>query len=88
MHLLAHAGFLTNATQNNNLIKLTHYDETKKRAHDSQVIRAEENLKLSYGGPQGLKTCLRGTCEQQRYRPACVSGFVMSRLNSNPVSYL
>ena len=22
-----------------------------KRAHDSQIVRAEENLKLSYGGP-------------------------------------
>ena len=30
------------------LIKLTHYDETKKRAaYDSQVVRARENLKLS-----------------------------------------
>ena len=28
----------------NNLIKLTHYDETKKRAHDSQIVRAEDNL--------------------------------------------
>ena len=26
------------------------YDETKKRAHDSQIVRAEENLKLSHGG--------------------------------------
>ena len=30
------------------LIKLlTHYDETKKRAHDSQIVRVNENLKLS-----------------------------------------
>ena len=29
-------------------IKLTHYDETKKRAHD---VGAKGNLKLSYGGP-------------------------------------
>ena len=35
----------------NNLIKLTHYDETKKRAHYSHIVRAKENLKLSYGGP-------------------------------------
>ena len=34
-----------------NLIKLTHYDETKKMAHDSQIARAKENLKLSHGGP-------------------------------------
>ena len=32
------------------LIKLTHYDETKKRAHDSQIVRAKENLKLSHDG--------------------------------------
>ena len=33
--LSLHRGFLTNATNHrkNNLIKLTHYDETKKRAH-------------------------------------------------------
>ena len=29
----------------------TQNDETKKRAHDSQIVRAKENLKLSYGGP-------------------------------------
>ena len=33
------------------LIKLTHYDKTKKKAHDSQIVRAKENLKLSHGGP-------------------------------------
>ena len=33
------------------LIKLTHYDETKNRAHDSQINRAKESLKLSHGGP-------------------------------------
>ena len=31
--------------------QITHFDDTKKRAHDSQIVRAEENLKLSYGGP-------------------------------------
>ena len=36
----------------NTLIKLTHYDETIKRAQDSQIVRAKENLKLSYGGPR------------------------------------
>ena len=30
--------------------QLTHYDETKKRAHGSQIVRAKENLKLSHGG--------------------------------------
>ena len=29
-------------------MKLTHHDETKKRAHDSQIVRAKENLKLSH----------------------------------------
>ena len=31
----------------NNLFKLTHYDETKKRTHDSQIVRPKENFKLS-----------------------------------------
>ena len=30
---------------------VTHYDETKKRACDSHVVRDKENLKLSHGGP-------------------------------------
>ena len=30
----------------NTLIKLTLHNETKKRAHDSQIVRAKENLKL------------------------------------------
>ena len=33
----------------NILIALTLHDETKKRAHDSQIVRAKENLKLSHG---------------------------------------
>ena len=37
-------------TMENTLIKLTLIDETKKRAHDSQIVRAKENLKLSQGG--------------------------------------
>ena len=32
-------------------MKLTHYDDTKKRTHDSQIVRAKENINLSYGGP-------------------------------------
>ena len=31
--------------------KLTHYDDTNKRAHETQIVRANENLKLIYGGP-------------------------------------
>ena len=34
-----------------NQIKSTHYDESKKRAHDSHIVRAKENIKLSYSGP-------------------------------------
>ena len=37
--------------QRNFLIKLSNCDETKKSAHDSQIIRAKENLMLSHGGP-------------------------------------
>ena len=32
----------------NTLIILTHTDETKKRAHDSQIVRAKENLKYFF----------------------------------------
>ena len=39
----------------NNLIKLTHYDETEKMAHDSQIVRAKGNFKLSNGGPSYRK---------------------------------
>ena len=28
-----------------NQIKLTHYDNTKKRAHDSKIVKAKENFK-------------------------------------------
>ena len=40
------------SSQRNNKIKLTHYDDTKKMAYGSQIVRAKENLKLSYGGPR------------------------------------
>ena len=39
------------SSQRNNLIKFTHYDVSKKRAHDPQLVRATENPKLSYGVP-------------------------------------
>ena len=39
------------SSHRNNLIKLKHYDDTKEKAHDSQIVRAKENLKLSQGGP-------------------------------------
>ena len=52
---ISHGGLITNAMYHqgetlNTLIKLTHHDETKKRAHDSQIVRAKENFKLSHGG--------------------------------------
>ena len=40
-------------------IKYTHYDNTEKMVHDSQIVRAKETLKLSYGGasqPQASDT--------------------------------
>ena len=60
--------------QRNNQIKLTHYDDTKKMAHDSQKVRAKENLKLSYGGPandnrqaptDGLKPYVRSVIKSE-----------------------
>ena len=39
------------SSQGNDIIKLMHYDEKKKMAHDSHIVRAKENLKLSHGGP-------------------------------------
>ena len=49
----SHGSLLTNAMVSpwsNTLIKLTNYEETKKRAHDSQIVRGKENLKLIHGG--------------------------------------
>ena len=37
------------------LVSLTHYDDTKKMAHVSHIVRAKEYLKLSYGGPSQRK---------------------------------
>ena len=54
-------------SQRNNRIKLTHYDETKERTHDSQIVRAKENHKLSYGGPS--KQQALGT--NQRIKALC-----------------
>ena len=47
--LSPHGGFLTIVMYH--LIKLTRYDETKKKAHDPQIVRAKENLKLNHDGP-------------------------------------
>ena len=50
MHLTGAKIFALDYVVVNTQIKLTHYDETKKMTHDPQIIRAKENLKLSYGG--------------------------------------
>ena len=49
----SHRGFLTNAMYHyrDNQIKLTHYDDTEKGAHDARIVRAKEKSKLRYGGP-------------------------------------
>ena len=42
-------------SKRNNLIKLTHYNGTERMAHNSQIIRAKENLKLSQDGTRQSK---------------------------------
>ena len=41
--------YIITEKQSNQII--THYDDTKERAHDSQRVKAKENIQLSYGGP-------------------------------------
>ena len=36
--LSSHSDFLTIAMYHHRLIKLTHYDDTKKKTHDSQIV--------------------------------------------------
>ena len=72
----SHGGHLANAMYHHGetLIKLTHHDETKIRAHDSQIVRAKENLKLSHGvssyrqapGTNPLIKALRQSCHRVR----------------------
>ena len=40
-----------NRTQNLRFGPYTNYDETERMSHDSQIVRAKENLKLSNDGP-------------------------------------
>ena len=69
----SHGGFLTNAVyhrREKNGNKLTRYDETEKMEHDSQIVRAKENLKLRYSGPSwhqptDLKLYARATIESE-----------------------
>ena len=62
--LSSHGGILTIAMYHHrdNVIKLAHYDETKKRAHDSQIVMAKENFKLSHDGPSYIQAS--GTNQQ------------------------
>ena len=46
-----HASYLMQSSQRHNLIKLTHYDETKKSDIESQTVRVKANPKLNHGGP-------------------------------------
>ena len=53
----SHGDLLTNAMYHNGetLVKLTHHDEIKKRAHDSQIVRAKENSSRATVGPATYK---------------------------------
>ena len=56
--LSSHGGFLTIAnvsSYRNKIIKLTHYEDTEKRAHNSQIVRAKENLNLATVGAATAK---------------------------------
>ena len=67
-------GFQTSAMHHHrkNLIKLTHNDETKKRANDSQIVRTKENLKLSYDGPSlGYASCTNQRIKVKRQGRHC-----------------
>ena len=61
-------------------IILTHHDETKKRAHDSQIVRAKENLKLSHGGSSyGYASGLNSTIKALRQSRHRVCGLTHRR---------
>ena len=44
--------FCNVSSQKTNIIKLTHHDETEKIAHDSQIVKPYESLKLRHGEPK------------------------------------
>ena len=59
-------------------VKLTHYDDLKKRAHDSKIVRAKENLQLSYVRPsqrqasdtnQRIKALRQGSLFHNKTKP-------------------
>ena len=47
------------------------YDETAKRTHDSQVVRAKENPKLSHAGPysqaSGTNPPIKALCQSRHW---------------------
>ena len=47
----------------NHLIKLTLYDETEKRAHDSQIVRAKENHNITLSSDVDQDTKMFGLHE-------------------------
>ena len=56
------------SSQRNNQNKFAHYNETKKMTHDSQIVRAIDNLKLIYGGfsqrqASGTDQRIKGLCQ-------------------------
>ena len=46
--------------------QITHHDETKKRADNSQIVTAKENLKLSHSGPRYRKASGNTTITNHR----------------------
>ena len=75
----------------NNIIKLTHYDKTEKKAHDSQIVRAQENLNLSHGGPSysqvsGTNPLIKAFRQSQSCH--CVWGLTHRPAISNRKPYL
>ena len=61
-------------------LKLIHYDETKKMANDSQIVRAKEHLKSSHDGPnQRQASGTNNHIKALRQGNHCVSGLTHRR---------
>ena len=73
-----HGSFLTYAMHHHReTIKLTHYGETKKGAHVSQIVRAKKKLKFSHGGPkQWLASATNTTVKVLGQGPHWVWGLI------------
>ena len=57
-------------------IKSIQYDETKKRAHNSHIVRAKENLQLSLCGPCQRQALIR---HQQMDERSCADPRIFVR---------